>query len=223
MYHSLKLWVVSSALLVCSAAGAQKQEESFLPEGLEGAGSYSISVIYYDGQCQPFPIGRADVEKMFPQLRGLPFKKSGGAVTVELEIGKPMLLADIRFDPYFKDEILHNFALEPPPQPAPNSYQYFQPIVLSVNRDSLTSYFTVGTIGRLFNRGTLLYTRAANSNDDILPIGAFPLQGPSKNFYRDPSRAYFPERSTERRNVLDNLRFIQMHLQELLDARYALR
>lgn len=174
--------------------------------------SYSIGVLFYDGQQLPFPSGRAYVEKIFPQLRDLEFKKSGGEVEIELEIGEPMLLADIRFDPYFKDEILYYFSLEPPPPLEANTYQYFQPIVLRVHKGPITTLFTVGTIGKLFARGLLLYSRASHSNDDQLPVG----MAPRSNAYK----AFFPERNTERRNVLDNLRFVQIHIEDLMEARY---
>lgn len=189
------------------------QEDRISLDSVRFVRSYSIGVTFYDGQELPFPTGRAYVEKMFPQLRDLEFKKSGGDIVVDLEIGEPMLLTDVRFDPYFRDEILHYFSLEPPPVREPNSYQYFQPIVLRVNKGPITTLFTVGTIGRLFTRGLLLYSNAsASSNDDQLPLGA----GPRSTAYK----AFFPERNTERRNVLDNLRFVQLHLNDLLDARY---
>ena len=203
-------------LLICSASGisAQKISEdnrSIYVNDIENLNSYSVILSFNDGQTFPFPQSRNFLEMIFPQLKAKKLVRKDPSFIINVMVDPPLEYQHARQHDSYSEEAVRYFFMEANHmQTFPGNYQYFQPVTISYQiKDS--SHYQLFTLGRLFTRN-LANVRDRKSEGEI-PVGL------TSTWYWYTIKNYFPEREVERRNALENLDFIRIHLPEILNIR----
>lgn len=198
----MKIFLKGFALLVLSLfAGLiplSAQDAVTLEDFPKEAASYSIRLRFYDGSERNYKQLQPTVDKIFPQLRGLSIVEKGGDLQLVVEVDQYLEYMLARSDARYEQAVLFYFTLV---GGSGNRIQnaYFQPLTLSLRSAGGNTLFSLRTIGRLFSPRTTETVTALSSGSSV---GITPVRQ--------------PQRYEEEQWVLPSVRFLQIHLKDLI-------